>query len=140
MYATLTTPLTVAGLTEAQLAIGVAAVALVAAGLAIYRVQDIDTNEQPDDSTDLKQAISQLSTEVERIGRDLDALQNRVDQRTESGSTDDTETGTQQSPPSPDTSTEPEQTAGEPETSKIVDEEEEDSGPGINKIDIDDEY
>lgn len=127
MYATLTTPLTVAGLTEAQLAIGVAAVALVAAGLAIYRVQDIDTNEQ-------------LSTEVERIGRDLDALQNRVDQRTESGSTDDTETGTQQSPPSPDTSTEPEQTAGEPETSKIVDEEEEDSGPGINKIDIDDEY
>lgn len=140
MYATLPTPLAVAGLTEAHLAIGVAAVALIAAGFAIYRVQDIDTNEQADDNTDVKQAISQLSTEVERLSRDLDTLENRVDQQTEPDSTGDDSTDKQQSPPSPDTSTEPEETAGEPETSKIVDDEDDDSGPGINKIDIDDDF
>jgi len=120
-------------------AIGISVVALVGAGAAVYLVREQQSEPQTADaSPDVKQAVSQLATKVEELERDVAVLEDKLE--SQSGEADG---ATEQSPPEPEPEPEPDETqepAGEPETSRIVDDEDEGDSPGINKIDIDDEF
>jgi gas vesicle protein len=130
MGTTAITPVSVAGLAvESLAAIGIAVVALVGAGAALYF-----SREDPDESdeADIKKAVSQLSTQVERLQRDIATLEDRVDAQETSADTE---------PPQTEETSESQETEKtQPETSTIVDDEEDNEGPGINTIDIDDEF